>query len=69
MATIETAKETERGIVDIETLKKTNENLISTIDEVIKIQTEGRAKRQQAEAELGKMETTLKKKLLEVKAD
>ncbi len=62
--TIETAKESERGIVDIETLKHTNEMLISTLDEVAKIQQEGRAKRAAAEVELGKIEGQLKQKLL-----
>ncbi len=64
MATIETAKESERGIVDIETLKKTNENLISTLDEVMRIQTEGRQKRADAEQELNRIESELKNKLL-----
>lgn len=64
MATIETAKESERGIVDIETLKKTNESLISTLDEVLKIQEEGRQKRKEAEGELNRIETELKNKLL-----
>ena len=66
-ATIETAKESERGIVDMETLKATNESLISTLDEVMKIQTEGRAKRVAAENELRSMENQLKDKLLEIK--
>lgn len=66
MATIEVAKESERGIVDIETLKKTNENLISTLDEVMKIQQEGRVKRQEAETEMHRMENELKQKLLEI---
>ncbi len=65
-ATIETAKESERGIVDMETLKKTNESLISTLDEVVRIQTEGRAKRREAEAELSRMEGELKAKLLQL---
>ncbi len=65
LATVETAKETERGIVDIETLKSTNQTLISTFDEVIKIQDEGRKKRRDAEAELQRMENELKNKLLE----
>lgn len=65
-STIATARESERGIVDMETLKQTNESLISTLDEVMQIQTEGRQKRQAAEAELGKMEEQLKQKLLEV---
>lgn len=64
MATIETAKESERGIVDIETLKKTNESLISTLDEVLRIQTEGREKRKEAEVELNRIENELKEKLL-----
>ena len=66
-ATIEAAKASERGIVDIETLKHTNESLISTLDEVMKIQTEGRAKRAAAETELQSMENELKAKLLEMK--
>lgn len=64
MATVETAREAERGIVDMETLKNTNESLISTLDEVMKIQNEGREKRRQAEAELQNMENQLKDKLL-----
>lgn len=64
MATIDTAKETERGIVDIETLKTTNASLISTLDEVLKIQEQGRQDRKQAEAELIKIETELKNKLM-----
>ena len=67
LATVETAKETERGIVDIETLKATNQTLISTFDEVIKIQDEGRKKRREAEAELQRMENELKNKLLEAR--
>lgn len=67
-ATIEAAKESERGIVDIETLKHTNESLISTLDEVVKIQTEGRAKRAAAEGELQNMENELKAKLLEIRS-
>lgn len=67
MATVETAKESERGIVDLETLKHTNESLISTFDEVLKIQTEGREKRRNAEAEMQRMEDELKKKLLEIR--
>ncbi len=66
MATVDVAKESERGIVDIETLKKTNENLISTLDEVMKIQQEGRVKRQEAEIEMHRMENELKQKLLEI---
>ncbi|MCD7857103.1 MAG: toxic anion resistance protein [Clostridiales bacterium] len=67
MGTIATAKEAERGVVDIETLRKTNEDLISTLDEVMTIQTEGRKKRQEAEVELGKIEGELKAKLLELR--
>jgi uncharacterized protein YaaN involved in tellurite resistance len=67
MATIETAKESERGIVDIETLKQTNAQLIQTLDDVLKIQDEGRAKRQEAEAEMRRMESDLKEKLLEIR--
>ena len=66
MATIDTAKESERGIVDMETLKATNESLISTLDEVLNIQKEGRQRRQEAEAELRNMEVELKNKLLEI---
>lgn len=66
-ATIETAKATERGIVDMETLKHTNESLISTLDEVMKIQQEGRQKRAAAETELRNMENELKNKLLELR--
>ena len=65
VATIESAKEAERGIVDIETLKHTNESLITTLDEVLKIQTEGKAKRREAEAELVQIESQLKDKLLQ----
>ncbi len=67
MGTVETAKEAERSVVDIETLQHTNQELISTLDEVLRIQTEGRAKRAAAEAELGKIEGELKKKLLELR--
>ena len=66
MATVDTARETERGIVDIETLQHTNQTLISTLDEVMEIQRDGRRKRVEAEAELRKMENELKEKLLEV---
>mgnify|MGYP003291931444 CR=1 FL=1 len=66
LATVEVAQESERGIVDIETLKATNENLISTLDEVMRIQQEGRAKRQEAESEMLRMENDLKQKLLEI---
>jgi len=65
--TIETAKESERGIVDIETLKQTNQTLINTLDEVLRIQEEGKAKRVAAEEELGRIEGELKAKLLEVR--
>ena len=67
MATVETAKESERGIVDMETLKTTNESLISTLDEVMQIQAEGRQKRQEAEVEIRKMEQELKEKLLQIR--
>ncbi len=67
MATIETAKESERGIVDIETLRITNESLISTLDEVIRIQTEGHQKRKEVEVELNKIEGELKSKLMEMR--
>jgi uncharacterized protein YaaN involved in tellurite resistance len=67
MATIETAKESERGVVDIETLRITNESLISTLDEVIRIQTEGHQKRKEAEIELNRIEKELKTKLLEIR--
>lgn len=67
LATVETAKESERGIVDIETLKATNESLISTLDEVMKIQQEGKEKRRTAEVELNRIENELKQKLLEIR--
>ena len=67
IATLETAKESERGIVDIETLQATNQTLISTLDEVMKIQEEGRAKRAEAEVEMRRMEAELRQKLLEVR--
>ena len=66
MATVETAKETERGIVDMATLRETNQSLISTLDEVMQIQTEGRQKRREAEMELSRLEDELKQKLLEI---
>ena len=66
-AVVESARESERGIVDMETLQNTNASLISTLDEVMQIQTEGREKRQAAEAELRKMEDELKQKLLEIR--
>ena len=66
-STIETAKETERGIVDIETLRSTNESLISTLDDILNIQKEGRQKRREAEIELRNIEEQLKNKLLDFK--
>lgn len=66
MGTVNIAKESERGIVDIETLTKTNTTLIETLDEVMRIQDEGRQKRREAEAQLGRIEGELKQKLLEV---
>ena len=66
-STIETAKESERGIVDIETLRATNESLISTLDEILNIQTEGRQKRREAEIELRNIEEQLKDKLINFK--
>lgn len=67
MASVESAKESERGVVDLETLQNTNAALISTLDEVMQIQADGRAKRQAAEVELRKMEDELKNKLLEIR--
>ena len=67
VASVETAKESERGIVDIETLKSTNQTLMTTLDEVMKIQTEGSQKRKEAEAQLGRIEGELKQKLLELR--
>lgn len=67
MATVETAKESERGIVDLETLQKTNADLIQTLDDVMRIQMEGRQKRQAAEMEMHRMEEELKRKLLEIR--
>ena len=67
MATVETAKASERGIVDLETLQHTNQSLISTLDEVLQIQNEGAQKRREAEAELRRIEGELKQKLLEVR--
>ena len=66
IATVETAKESERGIVDIETLKQTNETLISTLDEVMRSQEEGRSKRKEAEAELMQIEGAMREKLMEM---
>ena len=67
LATVETAKESERGIVDLETLQKTNADLIQTLDDVMRIQMEGRQKRQAAEMEMHRMEEELKRKLLEIR--
>ena len=67
MATVETAKESERGIVDLETLQKTNADLIQTLDDVMRIKMEGRQKRQAAEMEMHRMEEELKRKLLEIR--
>ena len=67
MATVETAKESERGVVDMETLQKTNADLIQTLDDVMRIQMEGRQKRQAAESEMRRMEDELKRKLLEIR--
>ena len=64
--TIQTAKESNRGVVDVKTLAKVNENLLSTIDETIRIQKEGRQKRQAAEQELQRIEMQLKNKLVEI---
>ncbi|WP_078808009.1 toxic anion resistance protein [Pilibacter termitis] len=69
ISSIETAKENERGIVDIETLQKTQNDLIETIEETLRIQKEGKEKRRHAEIELAQMEDDLKKKLLEVSRD
>ena len=67
MGTLETAREAERSVVDIQTLQHTNQQLISTLDEVMKIQQEGAQKRREAEAELGRIEGELKQKLLELR--
>ena len=67
MGTVETAREAERSVVDIQTLQHTNQQLISTLDEVMKIQTEGAQKRREAEKELGRIEGELKQKLLELR--
>ena len=67
-ATVETAKEAERGIVDIETLKNTNQTLIAAMDEIMQIQTEGKEKRRAAEGELAQIENELKQKLLDIRA-
>ena len=68
MGTIETAKEAERGIVDLETLQHTNRSLIETLDEVMLIQNEGRTRRAEAEVELQRMESELRSKMLEIKS-
>ena len=67
MGTIETAKESQRGVVDIETLQQTNKSLIETLDELNKIRADGKAKRANAEQELGRIEGELKQKLLELR--
>ncbi len=67
MATVDIARESERGVVDIETLQHTNQSLISTLDEVLQIQEEGRQKRQEAERELSRLEGELKQKLLDIR--
>lgn len=67
LASVETARESERGIVDIETIRQTNQQLIQTLDDVMKIQQEGRVKRQAAEADMRRMENELKSKLLEIR--
>lgn len=67
MGTIETAKEAERSVVDIETLQHTNQQLIATLDEVMQIQKDGAQKRKEAELELGRIEGELKQKLLELR--
>ena len=68
MGTIETAKESQRGVVDIETLQQTNKSLIETLDELNKIQSEGRSKRQAAEQELTRIEDELKQKMMEIRS-
>ena len=67
MASVESAREAERGIVDIETLKKTNQQLIETMDEVLAIQQQGKEKRRSAEKELAEIETQLRRKILEIR--
>ena len=66
MATVDTARESERGIIEIDTLRQTNEALIATFDEVMQIQAEGRQKRREAEAEMLRLENELKSKLLQM---
>ena len=68
MGTIETARESQRGVVDIETLQQTNKSLIETLDELNKIQSEGRAKRAAAEQELTRIEDELKQKMMEIRS-
>ena len=68
MGTVATAKEAERSIIDIETLQHTNQQLISTLDEVIQIQKEGAQKRKEAEVELGRIEGELRQKLMELRS-
>ena len=68
LGTIETAKESQRGVVDIETLQQTNKSLIETLDELNKIQTEGRAKRAAAQQELTRIEDELKTKMMEIRS-
>ena len=67
MGSVEIAKESEKGIVEMETLRKTNQHLISTLEEVRQIQDEGRERRAKAEAELGVIEAELRQKLLDMK--
>ena len=67
MGTVATAKEAERSIIDIETLQHTNQQLISTLDEVIQIQRDGAQKRRAAEVELGRIEGELRQKLMELR--
>ena len=69
VGTIQTAKEAERGIIDIETVEHANQELIASLDEVIQIQEEGRQKRRAAESELGRVEAELKQKLLDIRND
>ena len=69
ISSIETAKENERGIIDIETLQKTQNDLIETLQETLQIQQDGRVKRKEAERELSVMETSLRDKLLELTTD
>ncbi len=69
ISTIETAKENERGVIDIETLQKTQNDLVETLQETLQIQKDGRIKRKEAEKELTVMETTLRDKLLELTSD